>query len=100
MQEEHSTIKLTKNETIEMIMALDKIVVSLDKIKAHFIYTDTSSENHDRALSNYIIDENVNHTLSQIRGILSAKFDLTVGDDDMDELERACENNNYWKLKK
>ncbi|MCA5005210.1 hypothetical protein [Sphingobacterium bovistauri] len=54
MQEEHSTIKLTKNETLEMIMALDKIVVSLDKIKTHLTYTYTSTQNHDKALSNYL----------------------------------------------
>jgi len=35
--------------------------------------------------------------LVKIRGALSEKFDDTLGDDDMDDLERAMERVKYWE---
>lgn len=95
MSKSNNKIKLSEEEAVKIIVDLDQIVVSLDKIKSHFA-EDSNFQKHDKTLSDYIINEKVNQTLAQIRGLLSSKFSLSVGEDDMDDLERACSTNRYW----
>lgn len=95
MSKSNNKIKLSEEEALKIIVDLDQIVVSLDKIKSHFT-EDNNFQKHDKTLSDYIINEKVNQTLAQIRGLLSSKFSLSVGEDDMDDLERACSTNRYW----
>lgn len=95
MSKSNSKIKLSEEEALKIIVDLDQIVVSLDKIKSHFA-EDNNFQKHDKTLSDYIINEKVNQTLAQIRGLISSKFSLSVGEDDMDDLERACSTNRYW----
>ncbi len=95
MSKSNNKIKLSEEEALKIIVDLDQIVVSLDKIKSHFT-EDSDFQKHDKTLSDYIINEKVNQTLAQIRGLLSSKFSLSVGEDDMDDLERACSTNRYW----
>ncbi|WP_293915888.1 MULTISPECIES: DUF4303 domain-containing protein [unclassified Sphingobacterium] len=95
MSKSNNKIKLSEEEAVKIIVDLDQIVISLDKIKSHFA-EDSNFQKHDKTLSDYIINEKVNQTLAQIRGLLSSKFSLSVGEDDMDDLERACSTNRYW----
>ena len=95
MSKSNNKIKLSEEEALKIIVDLDQIVVSLDKIKSHFA-EDSDFQKHDKTLSDYIINEKVNQTLAQIRGLISSKFSLSVGEDDMDDLERACSTNRYW----
>ncbi|OPC03679.1 hypothetical protein BAS09_08355 [Elizabethkingia ursingii] len=95
MSKSNNKIKLSEEEAVKIIVDLDQIVVSLDKIKSHFA-EDSNFQKHDKTLSDYIINEKVNQTLAQIRGLLSSKFSLSIGEDNMDDLERACSTNRYW----
>ncbi|KUY29941.1 DUF4303 domain-containing protein [Elizabethkingia ursingii] len=95
MSKSNNKIRLSEEEALKIIIDLDQIVVSLDKIKSHFA-EDCDFQKHDKILSDYIINEKVNQTLAQIRGLLSSKFSLSVGEDNMDDLERACSTNRYW----
>ncbi|MDV2446149.1 hypothetical protein CMU93_01370 [Elizabethkingia anophelis] len=95
MSKSNNKIKLSEEEALKIIVDLDQIVVSLDKIKSHFA-EDNNFQKHDKTLSDYIINEKVNQTLAQIRGLISSKFSLSIGEDDMDDLERACSTNRYW----
>lgn len=81
MSKSNNKIKLSEEEALKIIVDLDQIVVSLDKIKSHFT-EDSDFQKHDKILSDYIINEKVNQTLAQIRGLLSSKFSLSVGEDD------------------
>lgn len=99
MKAKNQEIKLSAFEAIEAFKKLDEIVVSLDKIKSYFA-ENPDDEAHNKTLSDYIIENKVSHNLADIRGLLSAKFDLTVDEDDMDDLERACQNTTYWSPKK
>ncbi|MGU3375005.1 DUF4303 domain-containing protein [Chryseobacterium sp. M5A1_1a] len=95
MGKNNNNIKLSEGEAIKIIVDLDQIVVSLDKIKSHFAEKN-DIQKHDKALSDYIVNEKVNQTLAHVRALLSSKFQLKVGEDAMDDLERACSTNQYW----
>ncbi|MDY7791793.1 hypothetical protein [Burkholderia ubonensis] len=44
------------------------------------------------------IDENgVTRRLAKLREMLSAKFDRSLGEDDMDDIERAVEDLKVWE---
>lgn len=83
-------IQLTEEEGLKIIVELDQIVVSLAKIKNHFA-EDSDFQKHDKMLSDYIINEKVNQTLVQIKDLLSSKFSLNLGEDDIDLVEKTCE---------
>lgn len=56
MSKSNDKIKLSEEEAVKIIVDLDQIVVSLDKIKSHFAeYSDF--QKHDKTLSDYIINE-------------------------------------------
>ncbi|MBP2619138.1 hypothetical protein [Chryseobacterium jejuense] len=95
MAKSDNKIKLSEEEAIKIIVDIDRIVVSLDKIKSHFSI-EKEDQKHDKTLSDYIVNERVNQTLAQIRGLLISKFLLQMEKDDRDVLERACDTNQYW----
>jgi len=35
--------------------------------------------------------------LAEVRKVLSSKFNNELGDDDMDDIERATEDTQYWE---
>lgn len=56
MSKSNSKIKLSEEEALKIIVDLDQIVVSLDKIKSHFA-EDNNFQKHDKTLNDYIINE-------------------------------------------
>lgn len=56
MSKSNNKIKLSEEEALKIIVDLDQIVVSLDKIKSHFA-EDNNFQKHDKTLSDYIINE-------------------------------------------
>lgn len=95
MSKNNNEIKLSEEEAVKMIIDLDQIIVSFDKIKSHFA-DESDAQKQDKALSDYIVSEKVNQTLAQIKALLSSKFRLKMGEDAMDDLEKACSTNQYW----
>ena len=102
MIEKNKNIHLDGNEALEIIKKLDQYVVSLDKIKSYHAdpRNEKTAEEENHVLANYIIERKLGPELAYIRGVLSSKFDLSLGEDDMDDVERYCDTNTYWSPKK
>ena len=49
------------------------------------------------ATTTFIDDNQVTHRLASLRTTISAKFNLELGSDDMDDIERALQDITYWK---
>lgn len=98
----NQNIHIEGQEALELIKKLDKIIVSLGKIKTYHSdpRNNKTNEEKDKAIASYVIENNVAKELAYIRGFLSSKFDLSLGEDDMDDVERFCDNNEYWSPKK
>ena len=67
---------------------------ALRKIKDYYLCDESFKQ---KALVEFISDLKVTHRLANIRAVLSSKFDLTLEDDDMDEIERAMVDIKVWK---
>jgi hypothetical protein len=95
MLKSNEQIKLTWTEAIEVLKELNLIVVSLDKIGSY--YMDKDEGDFEKEITRVIVEWKVLRRLAEVRRILSEKFDNTLGDDDMDDLERVMEGLKYWE---
>jgi hypothetical protein len=102
MLESNKKITYTGEELLAVLNELDLLVVSFDKIGS--CYGDKmDGHNDEKVLKEYegeiikfVHDWKVPQRIAKVREILSVKFDKTLGDDDMDDLERAAEHLKYW----
>lgn len=51
---------------------------------------------YNQETTNFIDKNEVTHRLASIRKIVSEKFNDELGEDDMDDIERALEKIEYW----
>lgn len=91
--EERLSIK--KADLIEVLSTLETVVVSLDRIGS--CYAELGQEGCDKTTVEFLDQWNIWHKLSRARRILSDYFPTQLGDDDMDELERALQDTPSWQ---
>ena len=96
MLKENETIKLTGEEAVNIIKEVNYLLISLGNI-AHYYYSepvisDDKRLEYESETTKFIDKNKVTHRLAEIRRILSSKFDNSLGDDDMDDIERATED--------
>ena len=106
MREENKIITIPGEEALEILNELDILVVSLDHIKSHYAISSKVTDEDviyrareacHNELADFMVNWKIFKKLAKIRGVLSEKFDDTLGDDDMDDLERAAEGLKYWE---
>lgn len=95
MMEGNKKIILTGNEAIEILKEIEVILISLHDMGSY--YMDKDTKEYEKETTRFIDEGKVTHRLARVRKILSEKFDDTLGDDDMDDLERAMESLKYWE---
>ncbi|WP_395005932.1 hypothetical protein [Undibacterium sp.] len=97
MMKENETIRINGEDLIEAVNEIEIMLTSIDKIFSYFTYVDKRDTAFNEELSRFIVDWKVLNRLARVRKILSENFDDTLGDDDMDDLERAAHALEYWK---
>lgn len=101
MSDMNRKICLTEFEAISLYKDIDYILISLNNIGHYYFNEPTIDEGGRRAYeqetTNFIDDNEITKLLSRVRGGIGSKFDLELGEDDMDDLERATENTKYWE---
>lgn len=95
MMEKNEEIKLTGSEALKILREINLILISLHDMGAYYMDKDTLE--YEKETTRFVDEWKVTSRLAQVRGILSEKFDNTLGDDDMDDLERAMEDLKYWE---
>ena len=98
MLDANKKICLTGDELIDALKEIEFILISLHKMGAYYAddYAANNTAEYEQETTKFIDDQNVTGRLAKVRSILSAKFDSTLGEDDMDDLERAMEDLQYW----
>ena len=84
-------------DIVNVLKEISFILCSLHDIGS--CYDDCSDENrhqYEKETTDFIDNSHICERLAHIRSKLTEGFDLTLGDDDMDDLERACQNIDYW----
>ena len=84
-------------DIVNVLKEINFILCSLHDIGS--CYADRIDEKqyqYEKETTDFIDKSRICERLAHIRSKLIEGFDLTLGDDDMDDLERACRNINYW----
>lgn len=100
---ENENISLSGEEAVKILTDVEYILISLREIARHY-YDNVDGEITSEHRASYceettrFIDENeITKKLANIRRMISEKFNLAPGDDEMDDIERELENIPYWK---
>jgi hypothetical protein len=101
MLKANKKITLSGEELIEALKEIELILISLHKMGSYYGEKFIESEDKYRAeyeieTTRFIDDWKVTRRLAKVRRILSEKFDDTLDEDDMDDLERAMDGIKYW----
>ena len=84
-------------DIINVLKEIEYILTSLHDMGSY--YAENISDKRDeyeKETTAFIDNSLVCNRLASIRKKLSEKFDLSIGEDDMDDLERACQDISYW----
>ena len=84
-------------DIVNILKEIEYILISLHDMGSY--YAESISENRDKyekETTAFIDNSLVCNRLANIRKKLSEKFDLSLEEDDMDDLERACLDIKYW----
>ncbi len=96
MPTDQSKVAYVKRDIVRILRDINSIVVSLDRIGS--VSASIEPEEHDKMLADFVRTWEVFHKLAEARSVLSQAFSQELGDDEMDELERAMEGVPYWSL--
>ncbi|ESP93660.1 hypothetical protein [Pseudoalteromonas luteoviolacea] len=94
MKDENNQICLTGSEAIEILKEVNTIMLSLHKIGSK--YEEYDDIEYCLTTTKFIDEWKVTQRLATIRRMIKEKFDLSLGEDDMDDVERAMENIKIW----
>ncbi|MGJ8638068.1 MAG: hypothetical protein ACSHYA_01630 [Opitutaceae bacterium] len=95
MSEEKQNITLTEEEAIGVLKEINVILISLRNIGSY--YASNDEKGYESETTRFIDDWKVTSRLASLRTVLTGKFDLEIGDDDMDLLEREMGRLKYWE---
>jgi hypothetical protein len=95
MLEKNKQIVLNGKDALEVLADIEFILISLHKMGSY--YADKPVEDYRKATTDFIDNEKVTQRLAKVRRIISKNFDSTLGDDDMDDIERHLEEIKFWK---
>lgn len=95
MENINNSITLSGDSALEALAELEFMLISLHKIGSY--YMDKPAEEYNAATTSFIDNNQITHRLAKIRSILSEPFDPSLGDDDMDDIERRVCQIEFWK---
>jgi len=103
MLKDNESIEIPGPEAIEALSEIEYILISLKKIASYYYErvdappTDTTPVEYALETTRFIDENEVTRRLAKTRKIISSKFNHELGDDDMGDIERACETIEYWE---
>jgi len=95
MLETNKKIVLNGEDALEVLADIEFILISLHKMGSY--YSDKPIEDYQKSTTDFIDNEGVTQRLARVRKIISKNFDSTLGDDDMDDIERHMEGIKFLK---
>lgn len=94
MPQNDDSIVLSRQEALSLLREIEVILISLHDMGSY--YHDKSRADYERETTRFIDEWQVTQKLARMRAVLTVKFDLQIGPDGMDEVERALKDTKYW----
>lgn len=97
MLEQNQKIILTGKEALDALKEIEYILISLHKMGSFYAEKPGALEEYRKATTDFIDDCAVTQRLSKVRTIISQHFDDSLGDDELDDIERHFSDLKFWK---
>ncbi|WP_110993316.1 hypothetical protein [Pseudomonas sichuanensis] len=101
MRIENEEISLSRKDVDAILREIEFILVSLGRLNRHYESESVADlaecEDYYAAITKFFDCERVTDRLAKMRMIISSRFDDTLGDDDMDDLERVLDKIELWE---
>lgn len=97
LNDNNKMINYNGEDIVNIYREISFILCSLHDIGSYYAdCTDEKRGQYEKETTDFIDNSRICERLAHIRSKLTEGFNLTLGDDDMDDLERACQDINYW----
>ncbi len=97
LREDNEKVTYDGMQVALILKELDFLVVSFDKIGSYYAENiRTNREQYEKEIMQFMDNSWVGPRLANIRAILTQKFNLQEGEDELDDIERICEQIPYW----
>jgi hypothetical protein len=99
LRAQNRRIEIAGEDAIEVLRAIELVLVSLHKIGSYYAVPEHETfdaRSFERETTRFIVEWKVTSRLATARKLLSVCFDSTLGEDDMDDLEREIRTVDYW----
>jgi hypothetical protein len=102
MQTENEKITYTFDELKDVLGEIELILQSLHRMGSYYgdkfsTYGEEMNRGeYEKETTRFIDEWHICGRLAKVRSILSEKFDETLGEDNMSDLERAMEKVRHW----
>jgi len=97
IKEENKQITYKGIHILKVLKELDYILISLHRQGSYYAERDKSDDEYEKETTAFIDNSLVCERLVNIRRILTEQVDTELGDDDMDDIERICQDIPYWR---
>ena len=97
MLEQNQKIVLTGKEALDALKEIEYILISLHKMGSFYAEKPGALEEYRKATTDFIDNCAVTQRLSKVRTIISQHFDDSLGDDELDDIERHFSDLKFWK---
>lgn len=97
MLEKNEKIVLPGKEALDALKEIEFILISLHKMGSYYAEKPGALEEYRKATTDFIDDRAVTQRLAKVRRIISTHFDDSLGDDDMDDMERHFSDLKFWE---
>lgn len=84
-------------DIINILKEINYILISLHDMGSYYAESmNEKRQEYEKETTAFIDNSLVCDRLASVRAKLSESFDLSFGEDDMDDIERACSDIKYW----
>lgn len=97
MLEKNKKIELPGKEALDALKEIEFILISLHKMGSYYAEKPGALEEYRKATTDFIDDCAVTQRLAKVRRIISMPFDDSLGDDEMDDMERYFSDLKFWE---
>ncbi|MCS3417176.1 hypothetical protein M2399_002554 [Pseudomonas sp. BIGb0450] len=95
MLKQNKEITISGKNALEALKEIEFMLVSLRKMGTYYI--GKPQNEYQDATTKFIDNFGITGRLAKVRRLICEGFDTTLGEDDMDDLERHMQDLEFWK---
>lgn len=97
MLEQNRKITITGEDALDALKEIEFILISLHRMGSFYAENPAALDDYRKETTEFIDNFNITQRLAKVRTKIAQHFDDTLGDDDMDDVERYLSDLKFWQ---